>query len=70
MTSSKEIVTNYNVSSAVSAAKREGLTEHADIECRIQDEDMLGRDLSRRERNMVRSWFDLPAEITETDRCA
>lgn len=70
MTNAKEAIENHRIDGAVRYARRvEGLTEHADIERRIQDEDMLGRDLTRRERNMVRSWFGLPAEVTETEQC-
>ena len=37
---------------------------------RVQNPDMLGRDLTRDERNQVRAWVGLSREVSETEQCA
>ena len=67
---SKEAVTNRLISNAVFAANTSGIDTYEDVIQRIQDRDMLNRDLTRSERNMVRGWYGLPREVSETEQCA
>ena len=67
---SKESVTAASIADALYTAHEEGFSGYEDVLRRMQDDDMLGRDLTFAERGFVRGWFSMPPEVSETERCA
>ncbi len=58
------------LATAAYVAETEGLIGYENVLRRIQDEDLLGRDCTRAERNTLRAWFGLGREVSETEQCA